>query len=202
MERNAPKRAAALRDLIAEQGPAFVKVGQAVAIRPDLLPPAYLEALQTLLDQVAPFDSAQAKALVKQQLGPDVALEDVFENPDAAFAEPVAAASIGQVYRATLRAADDETAAWGRDVAVKVQRPGILETVTLDLLVIRSVLEAVAALPGREENDRVAQMIQSAEGFIPVPGRRRGAVPRGVGLRPRGGEARRGSRRTCFAWTW
>ena len=168
VERNAPKRAAALRDLIAEQGPAFVKVGQAVAIRPDLLPPAYLEALQTLLDQVAPFDSAQAKALVKQQLGPDVALEDVFENPDAAFAEPVAAASIGQVYRATLRAADDETAAWGRDVAVKVQRPGILETVTLDLLVIRSVLEAVAALPGREESDRVAQMIQSAEGFIPV----------------------------------
>ena len=72
------------------------------------------------------------------------------------------------MYRATLRAQDDETAAWGRDVAVKVQRPGILETVTLDLLVIRSVLEAVAALPGREENARVAQMIQSAEGFIPV----------------------------------
>ena len=199
MERNA-QRAAALRDHHAEQGPAFVKVGQAVAIRPDLLPPAYLEALQTLLDQVAPFDSAQAKALVKQQLGPDVALEDVFENPDAAFAEPVAAASIGQVYRATLRAADDETAAWGRDVAVKVQRPGILETVTLDLLVIRSVLEAVAALPGREENDRVAQMIQSAEGFIPVLDVAATGSSRRITASRR--RTRRGSRRTCFAWTW
>ena len=58
-------RAAELKDLIAEQGPAFVKVGQAVAIRPDLLPPAYLDELQTLLDQVAPFGSDEARALIQ-----------------------------------------------------------------------------------------------------------------------------------------
>ncbi|EEH53841.1 uncharacterized protein MICPUCDRAFT_20744, partial [Micromonas pusilla CCMP1545] len=157
VERNAPRRAAALRDLIASQGPAFVKVGQAVAIRPDLLPKAYLDALQELLDQVAPFSSEEARALVRAQLG-GLDLEDVFEDVGA-FDAPVAAASIGQVYKAKLResapgvdASEFET--WGGDVAVKVQRPRILEVVTLDLIVIRSALEAAIAT--------------SAKGFIPV----------------------------------
>ena len=150
VERNAPRRAAALRDLIASQGPAFVKVGQAVAIRPDLLPKAYLDALQELLDQVAPFSSEEARALVRAQLG-GLDLEDVFEDVGA-FDAPVAAASIGQVYKAKLResapgvdASEFET--WGGDVAVKVQRPRILEVVTLDLIVIRSALEAAVRLP-------------------------------------------------------
>ena len=150
VERNAPRRAAALRDLIASQGPAFVKVGQAVAIRPDLLPKAYLDALQELLDQVAPFSSEEARALVRAQLG-GLDLDDVFEDVGA-FDAPVAAASIGQVYKAKLResapgvdASEFET--WGGDVAVKVQRPRILEVVTLDLIVIRSALEAAVRLP-------------------------------------------------------
>ena len=74
-----------------------------MAIRPDLLPPAYLTELQTLLDQVAPFGSDEARALIRQQLGAGVDLEDVFEDVSA-FDEPVAAASIGQVYRARLKA--------------------------------------------------------------------------------------------------
>ena len=174
VERNAAARARDLRDLIAEQGPAFVKVGQAVAIRPDLLPPAYLTELQTLLDQVAPFGSDEARALIRQQLGAGVDLEDVFEDVSA-FDEPVAAASIGQVYRARLKAngygqSPEESvpsSLFGDEVAVKVQRPGILETVTLDLLVIRSVLSAVASAEDFG-NESLAQIKQGAEGFLPV----------------------------------
>ena len=173
VERNARARASSLRDLIAEQGPAFVKVGQAVAIRPDLLPPAYLAELQTLLDQVAPFGSDEARALIRQQLalgGAEVDLEDVFEDVSA-FDEPVAAASIGQVYRAKLKVGgygqSPEESLETNEVAVKVQRPGILETVTLDLLVIRSVLQAAASLETFGV-DALAQIKQGAEGFLPV----------------------------------
>ena len=170
VDANSRRRAAALKDIVAEQGPAFVKVGQAVAIRPDLLPPAYLEELQTLLDQVSPFESSEARALVRQQLG-GRRLEDVFEDASA-FDRPVAAASVGQVYRATLKPggfgqAEGELETWGGEVAVKVQRPGILETVTLDLLVIRSLLEAAAALPA-DGPEALEQIRQGAEGFIPV----------------------------------
>jgi predicted unusual protein kinase regulating ubiquinone biosynthesis (AarF/ABC1/UbiB family) len=170
VEANSFKRAAALRDIISEQGPAFVKVGQAVAIRPDLLPPAYLQELQKLLDQVAPFESIEARELIQAQLGGQ-RLEDVFEDVRA-FDAPVAAASIGQVYKAKLKASGpgktpEELETWGGDVAVKVQRPGILGVVTLDLLVIRSLLEAAAAIPANG-NAQLEGIVQGAKGFIPV----------------------------------
>ena len=172
VERNSRKRAIAMRDLISEQGPAFVKVGQAIAIRPDLLPQAYLYELQKLLDQVAPFGSAEARAMIKAQLGNGLELEDVFEDAATALAKPVAAASIGQVYKATLKpgvagVGDAEAETWGRQVAVKVQRPDILGVVTLDLLVIRSLLEAAASIP-TGGNALLEQVVQTAEGFIPV----------------------------------
>ena len=172
VETNSRKRAAAMRDLISEQGPAFVKVGQAIAIRPDLLPQAYLDELQKLLDQVAPFGSDEARATIEASLGDGVTLDDVFEDAATAFARPVAAASIGQVYKATLRpnapgVDQSESDAWGRVVAVKVQRPDILSVVTLDLLVIRSLLEAAARIPAGN-NALLEQVVQTAEGFIPV----------------------------------
>ena len=77
VEKNAPIRAKALKELIARQGAAFVKVGQAVAIRPDLLPPAYLEEFQTLLDQVEAFPSEDARRLIQKTTGENVRLEDV-----------------------------------------------------------------------------------------------------------------------------
>jgi predicted unusual protein kinase regulating ubiquinone biosynthesis (AarF/ABC1/UbiB family) len=180
VKKNSRKRARLLKDLIAAQGPAFVKVGQAVAIRPDLLPPAYLEELQTLLDQVAPFGSDEARALIRQQLGRSgngdaIELEDVFEDVSA-FDRPVAAASIGQVYRAKLKKGgfgvdSSEYAEFfemcGAEVAVKVQRPCILETVTLDLLVIRSILHAAASLEARGISV-LEQIKQGAEGLLPV----------------------------------
>ena len=121
-----------------------------MAIRPDLLPPAYLEELQTLLDQVAPFGSDEARTLIQEQLGGQ-RLEDVFED-FRAFDSPVAAASIGQVYKAKLKVtgpgkSQEELDTWGGDVAVKVQRPGILQVVTLDLLVIRGLLAGLSTHP-------------------------------------------------------
>ena len=91
-----------MKELIARQGAAFVKVGQAVAIRPDLLPQAYLEEFQTLLDQVEAFDSADARKLIQKTIGANVKLEDVFEDVSV-FDKPIAAASIGQVYKAKLK---------------------------------------------------------------------------------------------------
>ena len=165
VEKNSAERAGQLKDIIAQQGPAFVKVGQAVAIRPDLLPPAYLEALQTLLDGVKPFSSEDARELIRNDLGRP--LEEVFEDVRA-FDEPIASASIGQVYKARLKQTPgmkEEQASFGSDVAVKVQRPNILDTVTLDLLVIRSVIESLAKLP---KDGPLAQVQQGAEGFLPV----------------------------------
>lgn len=165
VEKNSAERADQLKDIIAQQGPAFVKVGQAVAIRPDLLPPAYLEALQTLLDGVKPFSSEEARELIRNELGRP--LEEVFEDVEA-FDKPIASASIGQVYKARLKQTPgmkEEQGSFGSDVAVKVQRPKILDTVTLDLLVIRSVIESLAKLP---KNGPLAQVQQGAEGFLPV----------------------------------
>ncbi|CEF98426.1 Importin-beta, N-terminal domain [Ostreococcus tauri] len=165
VEKNSVERAGQLKDIIAKQGPAFVKVGQAVAIRPDLLPPAYLAELQTLLDGVKAFSNDEAKALIREQLGKP--LDDIFEDVSA-FDKPVAAASIGQVYRAQLKRTkmmEAEQDTWGAEVAVKVQRPQILDVVTLDLLVIRTVLQYLAKLP---KDGPLGQIQQGAEGFLPV----------------------------------
>ncbi|OUS48377.1 ABC1 family-domain-containing protein [Ostreococcus tauri] len=165
VEKNSVERAGQLKDIIAKQGPAFVKVGQAVAIRPDLLPPAYLAELQTLLDGVKAFSNDEAKALIREQLGKP--LDDIFEDVSA-FDKPVAAASIGQVYRAQLKRTktmEAEQDTWGAEVAVKVQRPQILDVVTLDLLVIRTVLQYLAKLP---KDGPLGQIQQGAESFLPV----------------------------------
>jgi ubiquinone biosynthesis protein len=101
-------------------GPAFVKLGQVLSTRADLLPPAYLQALSRLQDQVEPFPFADVQDLIEQELG--VRLSRAFESFEE---KPIAAASLGQVHRAALRD--------GRRVAVKVQRPEIRESVARDL---------------------------------------------------------------------
>jgi ubiquinone biosynthesis protein len=101
-------------------GPTFVKLGQVLSTRPDLLPAAYVEALARLQDNVQPFPFADVQRIVEAELG--VRLSKAF----ATFEEtPIAAASLGQVHRATLRG--------GKQVAVKVQRPGVSEQVATDL---------------------------------------------------------------------
>lgn len=121
------QRAAELRDLMTSLGPFFIKIGQALSIRPDILSPRSMVELQKLCDKVPSFDSRIAFATIEKELGRSV--DDLFTEITP---EPVAAASLGQVYKAVLR----DT---GETVAVKVQRPSVLETVSLDLFLAREL---------------------------------------------------------------
>ncbi|WP_406677585.1 ABC1 kinase family protein [Moorella sp. ACPs] len=114
---------ARLRLALAELGPTFIKLGQILSTRPDLLPPEIIAELARLQDQVPPFPFAEVKQTVEKELGQP--LEQLFHEFDP---EPLAAASIGQVHRATLPEGDQ--------VIVKVQRPGIAEQVRVDLEIL------------------------------------------------------------------
>ena len=110
----------ALANDLEKLGPTFIKLGQVLSSRPDLLPPAYLEALTRLQDSVKPFPFADVQRIVEEELGARLSKAfSVFEET------PIAAASRGQEHRAALRD--------GRLVAVKVQRPDIARTVASDL---------------------------------------------------------------------
>ena len=109
-------------------GPTFVKLGQVLSTRPDLLPPAYIEALTRLQDDVKPFPFADVQRIVEEELGARLSKAfSVFEE------KPIAAASLGQVHRAALRD--------GRIVAVKVQRPDITKTVAGDLEALEEIAQ-------------------------------------------------------------
>jgi ubiquinone biosynthesis protein len=109
-----------IRLVCEELGPTFVKMGQVLSTRPDLIPIEMVEELAKLQDDVSPFPFSQAKIIIEEEL--QESLEKVF----AAFEEvPIAAASIAQVHRARLIT--------GEDVAVKIQRPGIPKTIGEDL---------------------------------------------------------------------
>src|SRR5688572_11763003 len=110
-------------------GPTFIKLGQLLSTRADLLPPAYLEALARLQDNVGPFPYTDVERIVQEELR--VRLSKAFEVFDH---EPIAGASLGQVHRAVLRG--------GREVAIKVQRPNVRERVLKDL----DALDEVAKL--------------------------------------------------------
>jgi predicted unusual protein kinase regulating ubiquinone biosynthesis (AarF/ABC1/UbiB family) len=112
-----------------EMGPTFVKLGQVLATRVDLLPQAYLVALERLQDEVEPFPIAAVEEIVERELG--VRISKAFSEFEPT---PLAAASLGQVHRAALRD--------GRRVVVKVQRPGVQESLAEDL----AALEEAAAL--------------------------------------------------------
>lgn len=134
-ERNMGPRADQAMQSIERLGPAYVKVAQAMSTRVDLLQPAYLIAIQRLQDRVPPFPDAQAYASIERSFGRP--LGQVFAQlSDTA----VAAASLGQVYRGTLRDG-------GQEVAIKVRRPGVLDSVSLDLYLMRQVALQLRTMP-------------------------------------------------------
>uniref|UniRef100_A0A6U4G8K4 Protein kinase domain-containing protein n=1 Tax=Phaeomonas parva TaxID=124430 RepID=A0A6U4G8K4_9STRA len=163
-EERAPKRAQELVDAITKLGPAFIKIGQALSIRPDFLPAPYPEYLAQLQDGVKPFDSAVAVAILEEELGCNV--EDVFISGKDAFTEPIASASLGQVYKTSVKNAEGEIV----PVAVKVQRPGLLESCTRDLIVSRAILNLIARIAGEES--RVGRNAKSTISIIDVYGAR------------------------------
>ena len=122
------KQAAWLRKSLINLGPTFIKIGQALGTRADLLPLAYVHELASLQDQVPAFPTAKAYALIEAELGRP--LHESFVEIDH---EPVAAASLGQVYRARL--------ASGEEVAVKVQRPGLAETISFDVAILYKIVK-------------------------------------------------------------
>ena len=108
MTENEVKRAIEIRDILTRLGPAYIKLGQALSIRPDLLSPAAMRELQKLCDKVPSFDNKQAMDTIERELGRPHT--EVFAELSR---DPIAAASLGQVYKGKLFS--------GEDVAVKVQ---------------------------------------------------------------------------------
>ncbi|HEV7525162.1 MAG TPA: AarF/UbiB family protein [Acidimicrobiia bacterium] len=124
----ARRDAESLADELERMGPTFVKLGQLLSTRSDLLPPVYLDALARLQDRVAPFGFEEVEAIVTAELG--VRLSKAFARFEST---PLASASLGQVHRAELRD--------GRPVVVKVQRPNIRTQIVDDMDAIESIAE-------------------------------------------------------------
>ena len=128
LEKNERKtfRAKEFTQLLVDLGPAFIKAGQALSTRPDIVPPTVLEELAQLQDQLPGFESKLAMACIEQDL--EDKIENIFIEIDK---EPISAASLGQVHKAKLKN--------GQKVAVKIQRPGLREQITLDLYIVRNI---------------------------------------------------------------
>ena len=137
------KRAVQLREMLTKLGPAYIKIGQALSTRPDLVPPLYLKELTTLQDQLPSFPNEIAFRFIEEELG---------APPEEIYAElsekPIAAASLGQVYQGRLKT--------GEKVAVKVQRPDLTRRVTLDIYIMRNLALLVQKNFKRLRSDLVA----------------------------------------------
>jgi ubiquinone biosynthesis protein len=130
--------ARSFRQALEELGTTYIKLGQLLASRPDLLPDVYIDELSHLVDEVAPVPFAEVEAVIRADLG-----DELFASIDP---QPLATASIAQTHRALLKS--------GRDVVVKVRRPGIVEQVELDLSVLRSTARLL------EGHSATAQLLQ------------------------------------------
>ncbi|HET8797673.1 MAG TPA: AarF/ABC1/UbiB kinase family protein, partial [Thermoanaerobaculia bacterium] len=119
-------RAEAFAKALKSMGPAYVKFGQLLSTRPDVVPHEYIVALESLQDDLEPFSFAEVERIVEEELGGRIS--KIFETFEST---PLAAASLGQVHRAALRD--------GREVVVKVQRPNVREELRRDLEVFSDI---------------------------------------------------------------
>ncbi|MBR3313565.1 MAG: AarF/ABC1/UbiB kinase family protein [Atopobiaceae bacterium] len=126
-------------DILQDLGPTFVKLGQIASTHTDMLPVEYCDALASLRSSVSPMDAATVHAQIEKYLGRPT--EELFSSFDD---EPLGAASIGQVHKAVL---ED-----GTTVAVKVRRPGVVDTVAQDFALIEKVLETADRFSGNKED--------------------------------------------------
>ena len=149
-QRVAPAEVAKANELagdLEKLGPTFVKLGQLLSTRVELLPAAYLEALARLQDKVEPFSFAEVEKIVSAELG--VRMSKAFAQFDD---QPMAAASLGQVHLATLRD--------GRPVAVKVQRPAIREQMVEDLDALEEISDFLDAHTEMGKRYEFGQMLE------------------------------------------
>ncbi|AIE75097.1 MULTISPECIES: AarF/ABC1/UbiB kinase family protein [unclassified Synechocystis] len=119
-------KAIQLRELLTNLGPTYIKVGQALSTRPDLVPPTFLDELTSLQDQLPSFPNEVAYRFIEEELGAPA--NEIYAELSP---EPIAAASLGQVYKGKLKT--------GESVAVKVQRPDLVKRITLDIYIMRSL---------------------------------------------------------------
>jgi predicted unusual protein kinase regulating ubiquinone biosynthesis (AarF/ABC1/UbiB family) len=146
-EKNQEKQAVWLKEKLIELGPTFIKIGQAMATRADLLPLPFVVELGTLVDQVPPFPNEIAFARIEHELGKKI--NEVYSEFEI---DPVAAASLGQVYRARLHT--------GEEVAVKVQRPNLEAVIKGDVEILKSVANFAERFPQLNENADWAGMLR------------------------------------------
>jgi ubiquinone biosynthesis protein len=146
-------RGVRLRLALEHLGPIFIKFGQVLSTRRDLIPPDIAEELARLQDRVPPFPADQSKRLIEQGLGKKV--EELFGSFDA---EPVASASIAQVHFATLKD--------GREVAVKVLRPGMLDVIDDDLALLHTLARWVERLSADGRRLRPREVVAEFDTYL------------------------------------
>jgi ubiquinone biosynthesis protein len=144
------EKARAFKDRLVELGPAYIKLGQILSTRPDLIPPAYIAELEHLQDSVPPMDFADVERTIEEELG--ARISKLFGSFDA---EPLGSASLGQVHAATLRD--------GRDVVVKVQRGGIRETLSDDIEFFHELAAFLTAHTSAGDKVDIIGVVQQVE---------------------------------------
>jgi predicted unusual protein kinase regulating ubiquinone biosynthesis (AarF/ABC1/UbiB family) len=143
-------RAVAFREKLLELGPAYIKLGQILSTRPDMIPPAYVKELEHLQDNVPPMPLEEVEKCIEEELGAKV--NKLFESFEE---KPLGSASLGQVHAATLRG--------GRDVVVKVQRPGIRESLADDIDYFHQLASFLAAHTSAGDKVDVIGVVQQVE---------------------------------------
>lgn len=146
-ELNQEKQAVWLKENLIDLGPTFIKIGQSLGTRADLLPLPFVKALGELQDNVPSFPNSIAFARIEKELGRKIS--EVYDEFDV---EPIAAASLGQVYRAKLFT--------GEEVAVKVQRPNLNAIIKGDIEILRKVAKFAERFPSLNENADWAGMLR------------------------------------------